>query len=113
MNRKKIFAVIVTLAGSAAVLVFGVNVFLKHLDPVGYENGKLCPSIKPGVTEADLFALLGQPRIEPSKDGKLQWLSFAANPVAAGPIRAQSSMGSKKIVKLRCSEDGPDTWALN
>ncbi len=96
------------------MLVFGANVYLKYSDPVGYENAKRCPTIKPGVTEADLISLLGQPiHIEPSQDGKFQWLSFATPSIAAVFIRAQSSSTSKKIAKLRCDEDGSDTWALN
>lgn len=114
MHRKLIIIVIATLVGSATVLVFGANVYLKYSDPVGYENAKRCPTIKPGVTEADLISLLGQPiHIEPSQDGKFQWLSFATPSIAAGFIRAQSSSTSKKIAKLRCDEDGSDTWALN
>jgi len=114
MHRKKIIAVIATLAGSAVALVLGVNVYLEHSDPVGYENAKRCPAIKPGVTEADLISLLGQPiGISPSQDGKLQWLSFATPSIAAGFIQAQSSVTSRKIVKLRCDSDGPDTWVLN
>lgn len=114
MHLKLIIVVIATLVGSAAVLVFGANVYLKYSDPVGYENAKRCPTIKPGVTEIDLISLLGQPiHIEPSQDGESRWLSFATPSIAAGFIRAQSSLTTRKIVKLRCDEDGSDTWARN
>jgi hypothetical protein len=39
------------------------------------------------------------------------WLEFSTPTVAPGRIRAAVHEPSGKVLALRCSADGPDTWA--
>jgi hypothetical protein len=39
------------------------------------------------------------------------WLEYSTPPTAAGRIRAAVHEPTGKVLALRCSADGPDTWA--
>jgi hypothetical protein len=67
---------------------------------------RICKSLQAGITEADLVGKLGEPYTR--EDGN--WFYFHSDPVAAGPIRAKID-SSRRVVVLRCYEDGAPTWS--
>ena len=69
-----------------------------------------CLKIKSGASSAQLIEQLGQPIFkEPTKDGN-EWWSFETPSLAAGHIRALLEKDTDKVLRLRCYQDGPDTW---
>ena len=57
--------------------------------------------------------MLGQPfarQVADTAEGAV-WLEFATPSIAAGRIRAAVHEPTGKVLALRCSADGPDTWA--
>lgn len=76
-------------------------------------QSKACSKLNPGITEADLVASLGTPIGQPTAEGDIRILRFRANIAAAGPIEAWVGRKTEKVVRLRCSYDGPDTWKID
>ncbi|SRR5258708_3672792 len=98
------FALVAAIAGTAT---YG---YLRWRDPIGFRNLKACKTIKPGVSLAELKAVLGEP-VATSTSRGTTWLYFRTASIAAGQIRASVQPSTSKVVALRCSEDGPDTWS--
>ncbi len=90
----------------------GIEIYLKHENPIGYENAKKCDQIAAGVTFNEIVEILGQPTHE-TKSEIDYWYYFNNESIAAGPIRALGNKENNTIVELRCSEDGPSTWIID
>ena len=72
---------------------------------------RLCNQLPQGITATQLKATLGEPMYRREVDHEV-WLFFKTLLIAAGPIKAQISEADGKVLKLRYSEDGPDTWRV-
>ena len=90
-------------------LFAGVHMYWRLADPIGYRNYRLCSRLPRSITAAQLKARLGEPIYRQEVDHEV-WLFFKNLSIAAGPIKAQISASDGKVIKLRCCEDGPDTW---
>ena len=79
----------------------------------GGKQGRICESLKPGLSKQELISALGTPIGRPAADGDNWILSFRENIGAAGPIRAGVDRKTEKIVWLLCSFDGTYTWKID
>ena len=80
--------------------------------PSGDEKLTACRAIPPESSLTTVVGVLGQPTMRQAADlaeGAV-WLEFATPTVAPGRIRAAVHEPSGKVLALRCSADGPDTW---
>ena len=85
---------------------------LREEDPFGHRNLKVCPTIPPGATEADLVRTLGAP--ERSREaGGVRRLEFHTLRVASAPIGADVDPATGRVLELRCRDDGKTTWRLS
>ncbi len=93
-----------------ATLVFalgaGIALVVNHL---AFPNIRICKMLKPGISQSELVAALGQP-CSAKPDGRFLKLSFMSHPVAAGLIKARIDTSSGRVVMLKCSEDGLPLW---
>jgi hypothetical protein len=83
-----------------------------HL-PSGDDKLAACRAIPPGASLTEVVAVLGQPfarQVADMAEGAV-WLEFPTLPTAPGRIRAAVQEPTGKVLALRCSADGPDTWA--
>ncbi len=85
--------------------------YLRWRDPIGYRNLRACSTIKAGASLEQLKAVLGAP-VATSTSRGMTGLHFQTASVAAAQIRAAVQSSAGKVIALRCSEDGPDTWSL-
>jgi len=96
----------------ACLIVFAcVHLYWRLTDPLGYRNMTLCNQLPQDITVTQLMATLGEPIYRREIDHEV-WLFFKTLSIAAGPIKAQISESDGKVLKLRCSYDGPDTWRV-
>ena len=109
--KKKVAVVIGSFVAAGVIAVLGVQAYLRWQDPVGYRNLSSCTTIEAGATLEQLKAVLGEP-VATSTSRGMTWLHFRTASIAAGPIRAALQPSTLKVIALRCSEDGPDTWSL-
>jgi len=80
--------------------------------PSGDEKLTACRAIPPESSLTTVVGVLGQPTMRQAADlaeGAV-WLEFSTPTVASGRIRAAVHEPSGKVLALRCSADGPDTW---
>jgi hypothetical protein len=111
VNRPALIVGAVLLVALAAVTAVGEYVRW-HL-PRGDEKLTACRAIPPGSSLTAVVGVLGQPTMRQAADlaeGAV-WLEFSTPTVAPGRIRAAVHEPSGKVLALRCSADGPDTWA--
>jgi hypothetical protein len=111
VNRPALVVGAVLLVALAAVTAVGEYVRW-HL-PRGDEKLTACRAIPPGSSLTAVVGVLGQPTMRQAADlaeGAV-WLEFSTPAVAPGGIRAAVHEPSGKVLALRCSADGPDTWA--
>ena len=111
MNRPALIVGAVLLVALAAVTAVGEYVRW-HL-PSADDKLNRCRAIPPGSSRAEIEAVLGQPVarwMSETVEGAI-WLEFPTLPAAAGRIRAVVHEPTGKVLALRCSADGPDTWA--
>ena len=113
MNRPALIVGCVLLVALAVVTAVGEYVRW-HL-PSGDDKLAACRAIPPGSSLTEVVAVLGQPFARQMSDvteGAV-WLEFSTPPMAAGRIRAAVHEPTGKVLALRCSPDGPDTWAAH
>ena len=111
MSRPALVVGAVLLVALAAVTAVGE--YVRWNLPRGEEKLTACRAIPPGSSLTALVGVLGQPTMRQAADlaeGAV-WLEFATPTVAPGRIRAAVHEPSGKVLALRCSADGPDTWA--
>jgi hypothetical protein len=111
VNRPALIVGAVLLVALAMVTAVGEYV-RQHLP--GDDKVTRCRAIPPGSTLAEIEAVLGQPfarRMSETVEGAV-WLEFSTPP-GAGRIRAVVHEPTGKVLALRCSADGPDTWAAS
>lgn len=111
MNRPPVIVGGVLLVALAVVTAVGEYVRW-HL-PSG--DGKLaaCRALPPGTSLTEVVAVLGQPvarQVADVAEGAV-WLEFSTPSIMAGRIQASVQEPTGKGLALRCSADGPDTWA--
>jgi len=109
--KKKILVGIGVALVVCLVLFGGIQLYCRLTDPIGYRNYRICNKLPQGITAAQLKTALGEPMYRRDMDGEV-WLYFKTLSIIAGPIRAQISDSDGKVLRLRCSEDGPDTWSV-
>ena len=111
MNRPALVVGAVLLVALAAVTAVGE--YVRWNLPRGDEKLTACRAIPPGSSLTTVVGVLGPPTMRQAADlaeGAV-WLEFATPTVAPGRIRAAVHEPSGKVLALRCSADGPDTWA--
>ncbi len=111
MNRPALIVGAVLLVALAAVTAVGEYVRW-HL-PGGDDKFTRCRAIPPGSSLAEIEAVLGQPfarRMSETVEGAV-WLEFSTPATAGGRIRVVVHEPTGKVLALRCSPDGLDTWA--
>jgi len=106
MNRRKVLAL--GTAALVAVPLVGVGAY-RWIDRDGFENLRTCRRLRPGVTVDGLTAALGQPVHRSEANGETWW-HFRTPSIMAGPIAAQVSEPTGRVLVLRCHQDGPPTW---
>jgi hypothetical protein len=97
----------------ALAIVTAVGEYVRRNLPGGDDKLARCRAIRPGSGLAEIEAVLGQPfarRMSETVEGAV-WLEFSTPPTAGGRIRAVVHEPSGKVLALRCSADGPETWA--
>lgn len=111
MNRPAVIVGGVLLVALAVVTAAGEYVRW-HL-PSGDDTLTACRAIPPASGLTEIVAVLGQPsarQVADIAEGAV-WLEFSIPSVAAGRIRAAVHEPTGRVLALRCSADGPDTWA--
>jgi len=108
---KKLAVVIGSLILVGAIATGATYGYLRWRDSIGYRNLSACSTIKAGASVEQLKAVLGAP-VATSTSRGMTWLHFQTASIAAGQIRAAVQPATGKVIALRCSEDGPDTWSL-
>jgi len=96
----------------ALVAVTAVGEYVRWNLPSGDEKLTACRAIPPESSLTTVVGVLGQPTMWQAADlaeGAV-WLEFSTPTVASGRIRAAVHEPSGKVLALRCSADGPDTW---
>ena len=110
-NRPALIVGAVLLVALAAVTAVGEYVRW-HL-PSGDDKLTTCRAIPPGSSVTAVVGVLGPPtmrQVADLADGAV-WLEFSTPTVPRGRIRAAVHEPTGKVLALRCSADGPDTWA--
>ena len=110
MKSKTIITVLVVIIALPIVLYLGLDIYLRHENPVGYQNRKICSEIPKGTKFSELKDILGEPIHTYELKGE-HWFAFNTVSIAAGPIAAR--ILDNQVLELRCSEDGPSTWIIN
>ena len=80
--------------------------------PSGDDKLAGCIAIPPGSSLTTVVGVLGPPTMRQAADlaeGAV-WLEFSTPAITAGRIQAAVHEPTGKILALRCSADGPDTW---
>lgn len=111
MNRPALIVGLVLLV--ALVAVTAVGEYVRWNLPSGDDKLAACRAIPPGSSIAEVVAVLGEPFARQAVDmaeGAVR-LEFPTRPTAPGRIRATVHEPTGKVLVLRCSADGPDTWA--
>jgi hypothetical protein len=111
VNRPALIVGVVLLVALAAVTAVGEYVWWNL--PTGDDKLAACRAIPPGASLAEVVAVLGQPfarQVADMAEGTV-WLEFPTRPTAPSRIRAAVHEPTGKVLVLRCSADGPDTWA--
>ena len=112
MNRPALVVGAVLLVALACVTVVGE--YVRWNLPSGEDNLASCRAIPPGSGLPEVVAVLGQPVARQAADmveGGV-WLEFSTPSVATGRIRAAVQEPTGKVLTLRCTADGPDTWTV-
>lgn len=110
MNRPALVVGVLLLI--ALVAVTAVGEYVRWNLPSGDEKLTACRAIPPESSLTTVVGVLGQPTMRQAADlaeGAV-WLEFSTPTVASGRIRAAVHEPSGKVLALRCSADGPDTW---
>lgn len=111
MSRPALIVGGVLLIALAAVTAVGE--YVRRNLSSGDDRLVACRAIPPGASLAEVVAVLGQPyarQVADLAEGAV-WLEFRTRPTAPGRIRAAVHEPTGKVLALRCSADGPDTWA--
>lgn len=97
----------------ALAVVTAVGEYVRWNLPSGDDKLAMCRAIPPGASVTEVVAVLGQPVARQMADlaEDAVWLEFGTPSIAAGRIRAAVHESSGKVLTLRCTADGPDTWA--
>jgi hypothetical protein len=112
LNRPALVVGAVLLVALACVTVVGE--YVRWNLPSGEDNLASCRAIPPGSGLPEVVAVLGQPVARQAADmveGGV-WLEFSTPSVATGRIRAAVQEPTGKVLTLRCTADGPDTWTV-
>jgi len=110
LNRPALIVAAVLVIALAAVTAVGE--YVRWNLPRGDDKVSACQAIPPGSGLPAVVAVLGQPfarQIADMAEGAV-WLEFPTLPSAPGRIRAAVHEPTGKVLALRCSADGPDTW---
>ena len=111
MNRPALILGALLLIALAAVTAVGE--YVRRNLSSGGDRLAACRAIPPGSSLAEVVAVLGQPyarQVADMAEGAA-WLEFPTRPTAPGRIRAAVHEPTGKVLALRCSADGPDSWA--
>ena len=111
MNRPALIVGVVLLV--ALAIVTAVGEYVRWHLPGGGDKLARCQAIPAGSSLTAVVAVLGQPFARQAADMAegAAWLEFPTPSIAAGRIRAAVHEPTGKVLALRCSADGPDTWA--
>jgi hypothetical protein len=112
LNRPALVVGAVLLVALACVTVVGE--YVRWNLPSGEDKLASCRAIPPGSGLPEVVAVLGQPVARQAADmveGGV-WLEFSTPSVATGRIRAAVQEPTGKLLTLRCTADGPDTWTV-
>jgi hypothetical protein len=111
LNRPALIVGAVLLIALAAVTAVGE--YVRRNLSSGDDRLAACRAIPPGSSLAEVVAVLGQPyarQVADMAEGAV-WIEFPTRPTAPGRIRAAVHEPTGKVLALRCSAGGPDTWA--
>jgi len=110
VNRPALVVGAVLLVALAAVTAVGE--YVRWNLPRGDEKLTACRAIAPGSPLTAVVGVLGQPTLRQAADlaDGAVWLEFSTPTIAPGRIRAAVHEPTGKVLALRCSADGPDTW---
>jgi hypothetical protein len=112
LNRPALIVGCVLLVALAVVTAAGE--YVRWYLPSGDDKLAACRAISPGSSVTEIVAVLGQPfarQMSDMAEGAV-WLEFPMLPTAPGRIRAAVHEPTGKVLALRCSADGPDTWVI-
>jgi hypothetical protein len=113
MNRPALIVGVALLV--ALALVTAAGEYVRWNLPSTDDKLAACKAIPPGSGLPEVVAVLGQPvarQVADMVEGGV-WLEFSTPAVASGRIRAAVQEPTGKVLTLRCTADGPDTWAVS
>lgn len=105
----KLFKMILLFLVLSVAALFTFAYFMGYLDN---SQSKACRTLKPGITETDLVAALGAPIDRLTAEGDIWILSFRPDILSSGPLIARVDKKTNKVIRLRCSYDGANTWEI-
>jgi hypothetical protein len=111
LNRPALIVGVVLLVALAGVTAVGE--YVRWNLPRGDDKLAACRAIPPGSSLAEVVAVLGPPfarGVADMAEGAV-WLGFSTLPTAPSRIRAAVHEPTGKVLALRCTAEGPDTWA--
>jgi len=111
VNRPEVIVGGVLLVALAVVTAVGE--YVPWQLPSGDDKLAACRALPPGASLTELVAVLGPPVARQAvdvADGTVS-LEFSTPSIAAGRIQASVQEPTGKVLALRCSADGLDTWA--
>jgi hypothetical protein len=111
VNRPALVVGAVLLVALATVTAVGE--YVRWNLPRSDEKLAACRAIPPGSPFTAVVGALGQPTLRQAADlaDGAVWLEFSTPTTGPGRIRAAVHEPTGKVLALRCSADGPDTWA--
>jgi hypothetical protein len=113
MKKTKAFIlVILSIIVITILSLFCFYFYSKSINFKGVENSRICDSIKPGISIDELIRILGKPINTIEVNGET-WVTFQANPFAAGVIRARIDKNENRVIALKCWEDKKPNWDIN
>ena len=111
MNRPALIVGVGLLVALAVVTAVGE--YVRQNLPAGEDKLAACRAIPTGSSLAEVMAVLGPPfarQVSDTVEGAV-WLEFSTPVASGGRIRVAAHESTGKVLALRCSPDGPDTWA--
>lgn len=97
----------------SVLFVASLGVAVGFLQYYGAKQGRICESLRPGLSKQELISALGAPIDQGEEEHDVRLFSFKGNVGAAGLIRAWVNPKTETVVRLRCWEDGSDTWKID
>lgn len=114
MSTLKSLGVVVGIGAIALLGIKGsMRLYYRMYDPVGLRNSKICPELKPGISQQDLIAALGKPTRSSAStsDAQTTRLYFRSISIQGTPTSADIDSKTADVVALSCGGESY-TWDL-